>query len=43
MLKKVQGEIKKQADRYRGETEEYKFRDIVLLSTKDLKWQIEGR
>jgi len=42
-LKKVQEEMKKQADRKRGEVEEYRVGDLVLLSTKDLKWQMEGR
>jgi len=42
-LEKVQEEIKKFADRKRGEGEEYKVRDLVLLSTKDLKWQIKGK
>jgi len=35
--------MKKQADRKRGEAEEYQVGDLVLLSTKDLKWQMEGR
>jgi len=42
-LKRAQEEIKKQADRKRGETEEYRVGDLVMLSTKDLKWQMEGR
>jgi len=42
-LKKAQEEMKKQADRKRGEAEEYQVGDLVLLSTKDLKWQMEGR
>jgi len=42
-LRKAQEEIKKQADRKRGEVEEYQVGNLVLLSTKDLKWQIEGR
>jgi len=29
--------MKKQADRKRGEAEEYQVGDLVLLSTKDLK------
>jgi len=36
-LKKAQEEMKKQADRHRGEVEEYKVGDMVLLSTRDLK------
>jgi len=43
VLKKAQKEMKKQADRKRGEAEEYRVGDLVLLSTKDLKWQMEGR
>ena len=35
--------MKKQADRHKGEVEEYKVGDMVLLSTKDLKWQMVGR
>jgi len=42
-LRKAQEEMKKQADRHRGEVEEYKVGDMVLLSTKDLKWQMIGR
>ena len=34
--------MKKQADQHRGEVEEYKVGDIVLLSTKELKWQMIG-
>jgi len=42
-LRKVQEEIKKFADRKQGKGEEYRVRDLVLLSTKDLKWQMKGR
>ena len=42
-LEKAQEEIKKLANRRRGEGEEYKVEDLVLLSTKDLKWQMKGR
>ena len=42
-LRKAQEEMKKQADQYRGEVEEYKVGDMVLLSTRDLKWQIIRR
>jgi len=42
-LGKAQEEMKKFADRKRGEGEEYKVGDLVLLSTKDLKWQMKGR
>jgi hypothetical protein len=41
-LRKSQEEMKKYADEKRGEAEEYKVGDLVLLSTKDLKWQMEG-
>jgi len=43
VLNKVQKDMKKYADRYRGEVEEYKVGDLVLLSTKDLKYQMVGR
>jgi len=43
VLKKVQEEMKKQVDWHRGKVEEYKAGDIVLLSTKDLKWQMVGK
>jgi len=43
MLEKVQEEMKRFANRKRGEGEEYKVGDLVLLSTKDLKWQMKGR
>jgi len=42
-LGKAQEEIKKFGDRRQGKEEEYKVGDLVLLSTKDLKWQIKGR
>jgi len=32
--------MKRYADRERGEVEEYKVGDLVLLSTKDLKYQM---
>ena len=43
VLGKAQEEIKKFADKKQGEEEEYKVGDLVLLSTKDLKWQMKGR
>ena len=43
VLEKVQEEIKKFADKKQREREEYRVGDLVLLSTKDLKWQIKGR
>ena len=42
-LQKVQEDIKRHADRERGEVEEYRIGDLVLLSTKDLKYQMVGR
>jgi len=42
-LGKAQEEMKKFADKKQGEGEEYKVGDLVLLSTKDLKWQMKGR
>ena len=37
-LGKVQEDMRWYADRHRVEAVEYKVRDLVLLSTKDLKW-----
>ena len=42
-LGKVQEEMKKFVDRRRKEKEEYRIGDLVLLSTKDLKWQMKGK
>jgi len=42
-LGKAQADIKKYADRKRLDVEEYKVRDLVMLSTKDLKYQMVGR
>ena len=42
-LGKVQEEMKKYADRKRAEVDGYKVEDLVMLSTKDLKYQIVGR
>jgi len=39
----VQEEIKKFADRKQEKGEEYRVGDLVLLSTKDLKWQMKER
>ena len=38
VLGKVQEKIKKYADRKRAEINEYKVGDLVMLSTKDLKY-----
>jgi len=42
-LGKVQEEMKKYADRKRREVNKYKVEDLVMLSTKDLKYQMAGR
>ena len=42
-LAKAQGEMRRYANRKRGEAVEYKVGDLVLLSTRDLKWQMVGR
>ena len=43
VLGKVQEEMKKFANRRQREEEEYRVEDLVLLSTKDLKWQMKER
>ena len=43
MLKKSQKEMKKYIDRNRKEKVVYKVEDRVLLSTKNLMWQIRNR
>jgi len=43
VLEKAQADIKKYADRKRSDVEEYKVGDLVMLSTKDLKYQMVGR
>jgi len=42
-LGKVQKEMKKFADKKRRKEEKYRVGDLVLLSTKDLKWQMKGK
>jgi len=42
-LGKAREEMKKYADRRRGEVDNYKVEDLVMLSTKDLKYQMVGR
>jgi len=42
-LGKAQEEMKKYVDRKRAEVNEYKVGDLVMLSTKDLKYQIMER
>ena len=43
VLEKVQEEMKKYTDRKRTEVDEYKAGDLVMLSTKDLKYQMVRR
>ena len=43
VLGKAQEDMRRYADRHRSEAVGYKVRDLVLLSTKDLKWQMVGR
>jgi len=43
VLGKAQADIKKYADKKRSDVEEYKVGDLVMLSTKDLKYQMVGR
>jgi len=43
VLGKVQEDMKKYTDRKRVEVDEYKVRNLVMLSTKDLKYQIVGK
>ena len=43
VLEKAQEKMKKFANRRQRKGEEYKVGDLVLLSTKDLKWQIKER
>jgi len=38
VLGKVQEKIRKYADRKRGEVDNYRVGDLVMLSTKDLKY-----
>ena len=43
VLGKAQKKIKKYIDRKRAEVDDYKVGDLVMLSTKDLKYQMVGR
>ena len=43
VLEKAQEEIKKYANRKKEKVNEYKVEDLVMLSTKDLKYQMVGR
>jgi len=42
-LKKVQENMRKYADKKRSDADEYKVGDLIMLSTKDLKYQMVGR
>jgi len=42
-LEKAQEEMKKFANRRQREEEEYRVENLVLLSMKDLKWQMKER
>jgi len=42
-LGKAQADMKKYADKKKSDVEEYKVGDLVMLSTKDLKYQMIGR
>jgi len=42
-LRKAQEDMRKYADRKRSDRDEYKVGDLVMLSTKDLKYQMVGR
>jgi len=41
-LVKAQEDMRRYADRYRAEAVGHKVGDLVLLSIKDLKWQMVG-
>ena len=43
VLGKAQEEIKRYADRKRAEVNEYRVEDLIMLSTKNLKYQIVDR
>jgi len=43
VLGKAQKEMKKFTDKKQREEEKYRVGDLVLLSIKDLKWQIKER
>ena len=42
-LEKAQEEMNKYTDRKRGEVDKYRVGDLVMLSTKDLKYQMASR
>jgi len=43
VLAKAQEDMRQYANRHRVEAVRYKVEDLVLFSTKDLKWQMVGR
>ena len=43
MLRQAQEDIRKYTDKKRSDADEYKVGDLVMLSTKDLKYQMIGR
>jgi len=43
VLGNAQKEMRKFVDKKQGKGEEYRVGDLVLLSMKDLKWQMKGR
>jgi len=43
VLKKAQENMRKYADRKRSDVDKYKVGDLVILSTKDLKYQMVRR
>jgi len=43
VLRKAQKDIRKYTDKKRLDADEYKVGDLVMLSTKDLKYQMIGR
>jgi len=43
MLGNMQKEMKKYTDRKKAEVDKYKVGDLVILSTKDLKYQMIGK
>ena len=42
-LGKAQADMKKYTDKKRSDVDEYRVGDLVMLSTKDLKYQMVGR
>ena len=42
-LEKAQKKMKRYADRKRAEVDEYRVEDLVIFSTKNLKYQIVGK